>query len=81
MEDTKGDQGKDNSTNDGGGRRNAQEDPTLMEPMLLTVGVGRTPAMVEMDIMGHTLTNTIVNGGSRVILPRETWKVVCKSTL
>lgn len=52
------------------------------DPMLMTVGVGRTPAVVEMEIMGYKLTNTIVDGGSAVnVLAEETWKALGKPTL
>ena len=36
-----------------------KEQPTL-EPMLFTMCTGRPPAIVEIEIMGHKLTNTIV---------------------
>lgn len=51
-------------------------------PMLLTVSIGRRPAMVEMEIMGQKLTNTIVDGKSDVnVIPEETWKGLGKPTL
>lgn len=54
----------------------------VADPMLMTVGVGRTLAVVEMEIMGYKLTNTIVDGGSAVnVLPEETWKALGKPTL
>lgn len=33
---------------------------------LFTIGMGRTPAVVEMEILGYKLSNTIVDGGSGV---------------
>lgn len=40
------------------------------DPMLLTVGVGRKSTVVEMEIMGRKLIDTIVDGGSGVnVLP------------
>jgi len=63
---------KDKNTDDGGRRRNSQEDPIPMEQMFLTVGVGKTPVVVELKIMGQTFTNTIVDGGSEVnVLPED----------
>lgn len=61
------------------GRNHAKE---TNDPMLMTVGVGRTPAVVEMEILGFRLTNTIVDGGSAVnVLPEETWKTLGRPTL
>ena len=52
------------------------------EDTLFTVGLGRAPAMVEMEIMGYKLSNTITNGGSRVnVLSEDTWKAIGKPTL
>lgn len=52
------------------------------DPMLLAVSIGRKPAVVEMEILGMRLSNTIVDGGSGVnVLPEETWKCLGKPTL
>lgn len=49
---------------------------------LFTIGMGRTPAVVEMEILGYQLSNTIVDGGSGVnILSKETWKAMGIPTL
>ena len=45
--------------------------------MLLALTFGRYPAVVEMGILGHVLTDAIVDGGSGVnVLPEETWKTL-----
>lgn len=57
-------------------------EPSTIDPMLLVVNSGCHPTMVEMGILGMTLTNTIVDGGSGVnVLPKETWKKLGKPTL
>lgn len=33
---------------------------STIDPMLLTVSIGKKPVVVEMEIMGRKLTNTIV---------------------
>ena len=49
---------------------------------LFTIGMGRTLTVVEMEIMGCKLSNTIVDGGSGLnFLPKETWKAIGKPTL
>ena len=49
---------------------------------VFTIEMGRTPSVVEMEIMGCKLTNTIVDGGLGVnVLPEETWKAIGKPTL
>lgn len=49
---------------------------------LFTTGLGMTPAVVEMEIMGCKLSNTIVDGGLGVnVLPDETLKALRKPTL
>lgn len=57
-------------------------DTSAIDPMLLTVCIGRKPAMVEMEIMGQKLMNTIVDDDSRVnVLPEETWRGLGKPIL
>ena len=52
------------------------------DQMLLTLTSGRHPAIVEMGILGHILTDTIVDGGSGVnVLPEETWRKLGQPTL
>lgn len=49
---------------------------------LFTIGMGRTPNVVEMEIMGCKLTNAILDKGLAVnVLPEETWKALGKPTL
>lgn len=55
--------------------------PTV-DPMLLVVNNRCQVAMVEMGILGTTLTDTIVDRGSGVnVLHEETWKKLGKPTL
>lgn len=57
-------------------------DTDAIDPILLTISIGRKLVMVEMEIMGQKLTNTIVDSGSRVkVLPEETWRGLGKPTL
>ena len=50
--------------------------------MLLALTSGRHPTVVEMGILGHVLTDTIVDGGSGVnVLPEETCKKLGQPTL
>ena len=52
------------------------------ENTLFTIGLGRAPAVVEMEIMGYKLSNTIIDGGSKVnVLSEDTWKAIGKPTL
>ena len=52
------------------------------DQMLLALTSGRHPAVVEMGILGHVLTDTIVDGGFGVnVLPEETWKKLGQPTL
>lgn len=54
---------------------------TATDPMLLTVSIGQKSTVVEMEIMGQKLNNTIVDGSSRVnVLPEETWRGLGKPT-
>ena len=54
-----------------------KEDKTLF-----TIGMGRTLAIVEMEIMGYKLSNTIVDRDSDVnVLSEDTWKAIGKPTL
>lgn len=49
---------------------------------LFTIGMVRTPAVVEMEILGCKLSNTIIDGGSSInVLSEETWKEIGKPTL
>lgn len=59
-----------------------EEETGEKKDTLFTIGTRRTPAVVEMEIMGCKLSNTIVDGGSGVnVLPEETWKALGKPTL
>lgn len=52
------------------------------DPMLLTVSIGRKPAIIKMETMGRQLTNNIVDKGSGVnIPPKYTWKSLVRQTL
>ena len=52
------------------------------DQILLALTSGRNPAVVEMGILGHVLTDTIIDGGSGVnVLPEETWKKLGQPTL
>lgn len=65
-----------------GKRNNIPKQSSHLDPMLFSVEIGRTLAVIEMEIMGHKLTNTIMDGKSGVnILPKETWKALGKPTL
>ena len=49
--------------------------------ILLTIKMWRTPTVVEMEILGCKIFDTIVDGGSGVnILFEETWKAIGKPT-
>lgn len=53
-----------------------------IDSMLLALTTGRHLAVVEMGILGTVLTNTIVDGGSRVnMLPVDIWKKLGQPTL
>lgn len=55
-------------------------DKIMSEPTLFVAGMGRTLAVVEIEIMGHQLT--LVDRGSGVnMLLEETWRVMAKPTL
>ncbi|XP_059068990.1 uncharacterized protein LOC131859364 [Cryptomeria japonica] len=55
---------------------------SIVDPMLLVVNSGRHPAVVEMGILGTTLMDTFVDGGSGVnVLPEEKWKKLGNPTL
>ena len=41
------------------------------ENTLCTTGLGRASAVVEKEIMGYKLSNTIIDGGSRVNILME----------
>ena len=58
-------------------KKEEKEDNTLF-----TIGTERALVVVEMEIMGYKLSNTIVDGGSSVnILFEDTWKAIGKPTL
>lgn len=45
----------------------------VIDPMLLTVNIAKQSVVIEMEIMGKNLTNTIIDGGSGVNrLPKDT---------
>ena len=49
---------------------------------LFTIGMGRTPVVVEMEIMRCKLSNTIFDGGLGInILLERAWKALGKPTL
>lgn len=59
-----------------------QKEQPMMEPMLFIIGIGRTPTIVEIEILGRKLTNAIVDGGSGVnVLPEVTWQALGKPML
>lgn len=50
--------------------------------LVFTIGMERTPTLVEIEIIGCKLTNTTVDGGLGVnVLPEETWKALGEPTL
>lgn len=55
--------------------REKESGASAEDPMLLALTSGRHLAVVEMGILGTVLSDTIVDGGSRVkVLPEDTWK-------
>ena len=55
---------------------------TVVDPMLLALTIDRHLAVVEMGILRTILTDTIVDGGSRVnVLPEDIWKKLGQPTL
>lgn len=63
-------------------KEQASKDKKILEPTLFVIRMGRTPTIVEIEIMGHQLTNTIVDGecGMNVLL-EKTWRALGKPTL
>ena len=65
--------------------KGVEEEETLVgkeENTFFTIGLGRMLVVVEMEIMGYKLSNTIIDGGSKVnVLPEDTWKAIGKPTL
>ena len=63
-------------------RREKESGESAEDPMLLALTSGRHPTVVEMGILGHVLTETIVDEGSgENVLPEETWKKLGQLTL
>lgn len=55
---------------------------SVADPMLLIVSIGWEPAIVEMEIIGQKLTNTIMDNDSGVnVLSEETWRGLGKPIL
>lgn len=54
----------------------------VVDLMILVVNMQKKSTIVRMKILGMTLTNTIVDGGSRVnVLPEDRWMFLGKPTL
>ena len=62
--------------------REKESGASAADPMLLALTSGRHLTVVEMGILGTILSDTIVDGHSRVnVLPEDTWKKLGQPTL